>query len=126
MAYCRFSTDDFQCDVYAFAHCEGGFAIYVAARRRVYHRPLPPPLPWPAAAATRAQRRRWVRKFMRRDRAVRRAGRHLKPIGGPFDGAHFREPTIAAAIARLEALHRAGYRYPATVLDELKEEQCVQ
>lgn len=45
MSYCRWSTDDFLCDLYIYEHYEGFWAIHVASIRRVYHKPLPPPDP---------------------------------------------------------------------------------
>lgn len=31
MSYCRFSSEDYQCDVYAYADVAGGYTIHVAA-----------------------------------------------------------------------------------------------
>lgn len=33
MSYCRFSSDDFQCDVYAYEDVSGGWTVHVASRR---------------------------------------------------------------------------------------------
>ena len=35
MSYCRFSDDNFKCDVYAYEHCDGWFQIHVAGNRFV-------------------------------------------------------------------------------------------
>ena len=44
MSYCRWSTDDFQCDLYIYEDCNGGWTCLVAGRRRIYMAPLPPPV----------------------------------------------------------------------------------
>ena len=123
MSYCRWSTEDFLCDLYIYEHYQGFWAIHVKARRRVYHKPLPPedPRPFPENG-TRGQQRRWVRRLMARQRLVDRWPKHHKPIGGPHDGETFHEPTIAAAIARCESLRAAGYRFPDHVLEDLRDE----
>ena len=33
MSYCRFSSDNFQCDVYVYAHCGNWYQVEVASRR---------------------------------------------------------------------------------------------
>lgn len=123
MSYCRWSTDDFLCDLYVYEHYEGFWAIHVAAIRRVYHKPLPPHdlRPFPVNGS-RGKQRRWVRRLWLRQRAVDRWPRHTKRIGGPHDGESFDEPTIEDAIARCEALRAAGYRFPDYVLTDLREE----
>ncbi len=124
MSYCRFSTDQFQCDLYVYYSVGDFYAIHVANRRVVYHRPLPPDVPWPRPGATKAETRKWARRYMKGQRDMAKIGRHHKPIGGPFDGETFNEPTIDAAIARLESLRAAGYRFPDDVIAELREEQA--
>lgn len=123
MSYCRWSTDDFLCDLYVYESCEGGWDIHVAGIRRVYHKPLPPrdPRSFPVNGS-RGRQRQWVRRLVRRNRAVDRWPRHTKRIGGPHDGESFNEPTIQDAIARCEALRAAGYRFPDFVLTDLREE----
>ena len=44
MSYCRFSSMDFQCDLYVYDHYQGGTVIHVAKRRRVLNLSKLPPL----------------------------------------------------------------------------------
>ena len=44
MSYCRFSSDDWQCDVYVYADVAGGWTTHVAAVRFVFDKELPPPV----------------------------------------------------------------------------------
>src|SRR5687767_6611694 len=41
MSYCRWSTDDFQCDLYCYEDVSGGFTTHVAGRRKIWDAPLP-------------------------------------------------------------------------------------
>lgn len=46
MSYCRFSTDDYQCDVYVYEDVGGWWSTHVAGNRPVYAEPLPDPVPF--------------------------------------------------------------------------------
>jgi len=46
MSYCRFSSDDFQCDVYVYESCHGGFDLHVAGRRHEFKEPIPEKIPF--------------------------------------------------------------------------------
>jgi len=35
MSYCRWSSDNYQCDVYCYADVGGGYTTQVASRRRI-------------------------------------------------------------------------------------------
>lgn len=43
MSYCRFSSGDFQCDVYVY-DSQDGVVTWVAGYRRIYRDPLPAPI----------------------------------------------------------------------------------
>lgn len=122
MSYCRWSTDDFLCDLYVYESVGGFWSINVAGVKRVYHRPLPPYEARPFPAKGRQRQREWVRRMRARDKARNKIGWHYKPIGGPHDGESFNEYSLEAAIARCEQLRAEGYRFPDYVLDELREE----
>lgn len=112
MSYCRFSSCDFQCDVYVYADVCGGITTHVAASRYVYARPLPPPVPFAEAA--------WVDREVEVQRIINDST--MKPIGGPFDGQTFNDDTLEEVLSRLESLQSAGYRVPSIVVDGLREE----
>jgi hypothetical protein len=40
MSYCRWSSNDFQCDVYVYEDVAGGWTTHVACNRVVYSEPL--------------------------------------------------------------------------------------
>lgn len=41
MSYCRWSSDDWQCDVYVYADANGGWTCHVADRRRIFDETYP-------------------------------------------------------------------------------------
>ncbi len=115
MSYCRFSTDDFQCDVYCYEDVSGGWTTHVAGRRTIFPGPLPEPLApddWTAEA------------FLARHRTVTEMFDRAKheTIGLAHDGADFRDGTLEEFRATLVMLRDAGYRVPEYVFDVIDEE----
>lgn len=114
MSYCRWSTDDFQCDLYVYEHCGGGFTTHVAGNRVVYDKPLPPAVPFQGNVDAWFARHRAVMD------AVEVASR--TPVGLPHDGETFNDPTLVDLLARLIHLREAGYKFPDQVLDQVRAE----
>jgi hypothetical protein len=115
MSYCRFSSDDYQCDVYTYADTMGGYTTHVAKTRPVLDGALPPPVPFSpenieAYLARHQQVMAWVEHAER------------KPIGLPFDGESFNDPSASDAADRLQMLKDAGYNVPQHAIDALREE----
>ncbi len=119
MSYCRFSSNDFQCDVYVYASVGDFIAIHVAGSRVTPDTPPPPSIGdwWARGEAG-------VEDFMARDKAVQAwlATAERKPIGLPHDGQSFQEPDEAAAADRMEALRAAGYNVPQAAIDALRDD----
>lgn len=115
MSYCRFSSDDFQCDAYVYADAGGGFTTHVAARRVVFQAPLPPPVPFDEIH---------INAFVARQVAVGKLvdAAERVAIGLPHDGETFNDPDAAACAARLESLRDLGYHVPQYAIDALREE----
>lgn len=115
MSYCRFSSEDFQCDVYAYESVHGGFAVHVAGNRVVFTEPLPAQVPLEKEnIAAFIERHHKVMKMV--DAAKR------MPIGLPHDGEDFCEGDASACADRLESLRTLGYRVPQYAIDSLREE----
>ena len=113
MSYCRFSSDDFACDLYCYEDVSGGWTTHVAGNRIVGDVPsikgwhqMPPD---EMAAAWEAQH-----KFL--DACER------QPIGLPHDGEMFNDPTLEDFRERLIYLRGVGYRFPDYVLEAVDEE----
>ena len=115
MSYCRFSTDDFACDVYVYEDCGGGFTTHVAGNRVVPVEPLPAKVPFD---------KDHFAEWIARDRAVmailERSPRTA--IGLPHDGGSFNDPDAGACADRLESLKALGYNVPQFAIDALRQE----
>lgn len=112
MSYCRFSTDDFLCDLYCY-ESELGFETHVASLRSIYTEPLPPPVSFDDADAY-CERWRIVMDML--DRAER------KPIGLPYDGQSFYDDNLEDFLARLRELKAVGYQFPDYVIESVEQE----
>lgn len=127
MSYCRWSSEDFSCDVYCYADCSGGYTTHVAGNRAVGEIPKTPP--WPPRDADKATVEKWAQESAE---AHERQGEFLEtcerqPIGLPHDSATFNDPDLSSFLARLEGLKALGYNVPdwviANVREEMREEQ---
>lgn len=116
MAYCRFSDDDFRCDVYCY-ESERGFEIHVAARKYVSDEPFPKrpdhfwDLPPDEMREVLKRQREWI------DHA------RLEPIGLGNDGETYFCPTPRDAALLLKSLEETGYRIPPVVIEILFDEE---
>jgi hypothetical protein len=113
MSYCRWSTDDYRCDLYVY-ESDDGFHTHVAGRRHVLAVELPPPV----------DITKNVDGYVARHRALMDALENatLEPIGGPHDGESFIDSTAKECAERVEALRAAGYRCPDDVVAVLLSE----
>jgi len=113
MSYCRWSCNDFQCDLYVYESAHG-FEIHVASNRRVYKEPLPPPCTSPVGSDAWWARHQKVSAML--EDCV------LEPIGLPCDGESYTEDSAEDALARIEELLAMGYRGTEHLVAILKEE----
>lgn len=112
MSYCRFSSDDYGCDVYVYEDALG-FVTHVANNRLRFDEPLPPRVSFQDEDA-------WVARMVLVQKRAETAPR--EPIAMPHAGETFVDPTAEALITRLEDLVRLGYRIPTYVFDVLRNE----
>lgn len=116
MSYCRWSCDDFQCDLYVYESCHGGFLTHVAKARVVFAEPLPAPVPLDAEHCQEwAARNRKLMEIMERSERV--------AIDLPHAGDCFCDETASACADRLESLRALGYRVPQYAIDNLRDEE---
>lgn len=114
MAYCRWSTDDFQCDLYCYEDASGGYTTHVAALRHVYKTPLPPPI---ILSSNNAEE--WFERYKKVQQMIGIADR--VEIGLPCDGETFNDPDIESFIARIKMLREMGYKAPDDIEDRIRE-----
>lgn len=119
MSYCRFSSDNHMCDVYAFEHVYGGYVTHVAGNR-LRLTPIPQ-LPTPQG--------RWQKRFIWwlwfRSRALHHWSVMQWPrevINHPAAGKSFTDETAAECADRLVALRKEGFRVPQYAIDALRSE----
>jgi hypothetical protein len=110
MSYCRWSSDNFRCDLYCYEDAGGGWTTHVAGAR--YRDPR--------------QARAIVHAESGKAALARAEAAKMDPIGGPFDGQTFNDPTLEAFKARLLELRAAGYRFPDYVLEDVDAEIAEQ
>ena len=114
MSYCRWSSDDFQCDVYVYENVSGGWTTHVASNRPVIDRSVLPPIVTEDPLS-------WYRRLEAVSEQLKTAER--KPIGLPHDGKTFNDETPGEAADTLEMLRAVGYNVPQYAIDALREEQ---
>jgi len=115
MSYCRFSSDDFGCDLYCYEDCAGGFTTHVAAIKYAFKEPLPPPI-----SLNDSNVKEWWERFQKVQVMVREAD-HV-PLNLPHDAETFNDPDLQSFLDRILYLKSLGYRVPDGVIDTVKEE----
>jgi len=113
MAYCRWSSDDWSCDIYCYEDCWGGFTTHVAGNRVVGDIPKTPPL-------TKASISDYMVAHKAQMAFLEMCQR--KPLGLPHAGESFNDPDAASCADRLEELRVIGYNVPQYAIDALREE----
>lgn len=136
MSYCRFSSNNFWCDVYVYEDVYGGWTTHVAGYRHII-RPIPLLPSWWITCLGRydidAKRVLypnrfiaafawvWLRiyfTFMRlHNWSVGVIPR--RKIGLPHDGARFNDATAKDCADRLIYLHDLGYKVPRSAVNAL-------
>ncbi|HEX3862744.1 MAG TPA: hypothetical protein VHY35_13720 [Stellaceae bacterium] len=114
MSYCRWSSDDWRCDLYCYEDVSGGWTTHVANLRRVGNIPK---VDWNLLSTD-------VRKFNRQYAAQRASldKMELVNIGLPHDGETFHDYSLEDFRDRITMLRDAGYSCPDYVLEEIDEE----
>lgn len=111
MSYCRFSSDNFKCDVYAYEYEQGCYKIHVASNRIVGDAP-----PHDFSSPEKfLQQEKLRREFF--DNCTR------EPIGLPHDGEDFDCTGLDELEQTLKMLKDAGYIVPDWVFETIDEEK---
>lgn len=117
MSYCRWSSDDFGCDVYVYEDCGGGWTTHVARMRVVGEVPKIGQLGDVPVAEFMTAHKAQMAFLETAERA---------PIGLVCDGESFNDDTPGACAERLDMLLGLGYHVPQYAIDALREEQAAQ
>lgn len=115
MSYCRWSDDDFKCDVYCYEDLSGMWITCVAGKRLDFTgAELPPPVVYSDDPEGWARRRSEVTNIVKT--------LPLAEIDLPRAGSVMRDPAPAEAAGTLETLREIGYNVPQYAIDALREE----
>lgn len=114
MSYCRWSSNDFDCDLYIY-ESDAGFQVRVASGRHDIDRSLlPPPVSYADDPGGWFARGTAVTELVR--------GATVVPIGLPHDGESHTFDTAGECADFVERLAAVGYHVPADVVDALRED----
>lgn len=117
VSYCRWSCMNGMCDLYVY-ESDAGFETHVATRRLVEEPPE-----CPMELILHGQYEAYAEAYQRRNAWMdERGDAAYVPIGLPYDGKSFCDPTPAACADRLRSLRAAGYNVPDYALEDLDED----
>jgi hypothetical protein len=120
MSYCRWSSDNWMCDLYCYEHVNGGWTTHVAGRKRTHEPPDDRFDDFVAGKIT-------AEEFTELHNATMDALGEipLEPIDLPHAGETFSDPTLEDFRDRVLSLKALGYHVPDYVIsvidDEIKE-----
>jgi hypothetical protein len=121
MSYARWSSDDFQSDVYTYADTMGGWTTWVAGRRHVMDRDTLPPEGM-LDTADEESRLRWISRY--REVMQRVSTAPMVDIDLPYAGERFNDDTPGECADRLEMLRGLGYHVPEDAIERLRDEDA--
>ena len=113
MSYCRWSTDDFACDLYCYEDVRGGYTTHVAGNRALGDIPKLPAELSADNAEVFSDTLNAQCKFL--DACER------EDITLPHAGETFNDPTLETFRARLVSLRDLGYHFPDSVLEKIDQ-----
>jgi len=113
MSYCRWSSDNWKCDLYCYEDANGCITTHVACNRIVGDVPEEPSILDVSADEFMKAHKKQV-EFL--DTAKR------EKIGLPYDGKTFSDPDYESFLKRLLHLREVGYNFPDWVIEEVEED----
>lgn len=120
MSYCRWSSDDFRCDLYCYQSSQG-YTTHVAGNRIVGDVPH---VDWESFLDKRVSAKEFVVQHNAQMDFLLNAKR--EPIGLPEDGKSYDDPDLASFLERVLNLKKMGYQVPEyvtrTIVEEIAEE----
>ena len=111
MSYCRWSSEDFSCDLYCYESCLGGWTTHVGNQRIVGNVPH---VEYLHDVETYITQNKAQSEFLK-------TCKHM-PIGLPYDGQTLCDDTLEEFRETLIHLKELGYQFPKNVLLCVEEE----
>lgn len=118
MSYCRWSSDDYNCDLYCYEDVRGGFTTHVANTRIVGDVPK---LAWPKSSPATEEE---IAEFLKSNKIQREFFDDCKreKITLPYAGETFNDSDLESFRDRLLMLREVGYRFSDGVLEAIEED----
>lgn len=117
MSYCRWSSDNWKCDLYCYEDVNGGYTTHVAGRRRVGDVPDDRMLDMVDGLISAEE---WSE--LHREQMKVLDSLPFEDINLPHAGDSFNDPTLEAFKARIMMLRGLGYHVPDYVLADVEAE----
>jgi hypothetical protein len=114
MSYCRWSSDSFRCDVYAYESVYGGFELHLASNR------IPDDAPRVDDKLLYSDISKWCKQYNKLSKYMETC-KHTK-IDHEFSGASFTYDTLEELRDGFIKLREQGFNYPDYVLEDINEE----
>jgi len=113
MSYCRWSSDNWKCDLYCYEGSDG-FVTHIANRKLVKEAPLVPDL-------LTTDNETWSKAHGSQMDFLKYAKR--KDIGLPYDGQTFVDESLEDFLERVKHLKETGYCVPDYVIKSIEDER---
>lgn len=114
MSYCRWSSDNSKCDIYAY-EAEDGFYIHVANMKIVGDPPVAD-----ISLVQKGATDEYMRQY--KDRSKWMDAAEYVCIGLPFDGKTFVMPDIEEFYRKMKELKEIGYHIPEGIIESIEAE----
>lgn len=121
MSYCRWSSDNFKCDLYAYEDICGGYTIHIAARR--YKEGGRKPIPKACFNAEGSYKRGESAEADRLwDEHWNSIDERTEEITLPFAGTTINLNTLEEMRDKMKELVAIGYKVPDYVFERIEDE----
>lgn len=124
MSYCRWSSMNFACDIYAYESVGDFWQIHVAGNRTVGIEAIPKLPNWPGRDATPEARAEWPHAYATASKAQSEFLETAErvDIDLPFAGTSIQCATLEDFKAKLIELRNIGYLFPDGLIEEIDAE----
>lgn len=113
MSYCRWSSDDWKCDLYCYEYVHGGYLTHVADRRLISILPTSPKI-------EDGNFDEFFRIHREQMKILETA--EYEDIDLPYAGETFNDPNLPSFLDRVTSLKELGYHVPDYVIEMIQEE----
>lgn len=118
MSYCRWSSDNWRCDLYCYEDANGGWTTHVAGRKKLGW--------WVPSPSFRLLKLgkvgNWVWRVQYRLHRFTYGLMTYRDLRSPYAGQSFNDPTLEDFRARVQVLRDSGLRVPDHVFAAIEEE----